>query len=566
MRFSQLFARTLRENPAEADTISHQLLVRAGYVHQLAAGIYSYLPLGWRVLRKIETIIREEMDAAGGQELGMPVLHPVELWEETGRHLAFGEIVFNIKDRKGHSLLLGPTHEEVVTSLARRWIKSYRDLPFLLYQIQTKFRDEPRPRGGLLRVREFPMKDAYSFHADSQSLDETYKRMAQAYKNIFNRCGLPTLMVEADSGAIGGKDSHEFMVTAPSGEDTIIYCPEGDYAANAEKAESVKEQADKEAPLATEDVATPGMKSIEEVAGFLKIPRKKTLKAVFYIAGANLVFALIRGDLDVNETKLRNLFKGAELRLATDEEIRGAGIEPGYASPIGIKGVKVIADHSITNGSNFVAGANRRDTHIRNVNYPRDFAVDTMTDISTAKEGEGCPRCGRPLKATRGIEAGHIFKLETAISGKMGVNFLDKDGVSQTVIMGCYGIGVGRLLAAAVEYGNDERGIIWPPPIAPYQIYLVGLSLDQPQVASAADKLYAELQAAGFEILFDDRPETAGVKFNDADLLGIPIRLTVSPRTIKGGVVEVKQRRGKESQMIPSGELTERLKELLKNW
>ncbi|MBI4287260.1 MAG: proline--tRNA ligase [Chloroflexi bacterium] len=563
MRFSQFFARTLRENPSEADTVSHQLLVRGGFVHQLVAGVYSYLPLGWRVLRKIEAIIREEMDAAGAQELAMPVLQPVELWEETGRNLAFGEIVFNVKDRKEHMLLLGPTHEEVVTMLARRWVKSYRDLPFTLYQIQTKFRDEPRPRGGLLRVREFPMKDAYSFHADGESLDVTYRRMAQAYKNIFERCGLPTLMVEADSGAIGGKDSHEFMVQAESGEDTIIYCPGGDYAANVEKADSLKEQGETESLLPLEAVATPDVKSIEEVAKFLRVPHKKTLKAVFYSAGDSLVFAVIRGDLDVNEVKLRNLFKGADLRLATDEETRQAGLEPGYASPIGFKGIKIVADPSITLGSNFVAGANKKDAHFRNANYPRDFSVDVMADIAIAKAGEGCGRCGKPLQSTRGIEAGHIFKLETAISGKMGADFLDREGVSRTIIMGCYGIGVGRLLAAAVEYGHDDRGMIWPENIAPFQVHLVGLNLDQPQVSSVADRLYADLKSAGLEVLYDDRAESPGVKFNDADLLGIPVRLTVSPRTIKAGVVEVKRRRDKESTMIAAEALQGHLRELL---
>ncbi len=411
MRISQLMSKTLRQAPAEADTVSHQLLVRAGMVHQVASGIYAYLPLGWRVLRNLERIIREELDRAGGQELLMPVLQPYELWERTGRHQAFGQSLFSLTDRRERRLCLGPTHEEIITELVRHQVRSYRDLPLLLYQIQTKFRDEPRPRGGLLRVREFPMMDLYSFDTDGEGLDVSYQKMRRAYLNIFDRCGLPTMEVEADSGAIGGKDSHEFMVVAESGEDVIVHCQECKYAANMEKAQSAKPDGEHEPLEQKEEIATPGMKSIEEVAGYLGIPKRQTLKAVFYAADGSLVFVVIRGDLEVNETKLKNALKCADLQLAGEDRVRQAGLVAGSASPVGLSGINMVADDSIKMGVNFVAGANRPDYHLKNVNYPRDFHVDVMLDIAVAQPGQGCPKCAKPLASTRGIEAGHIFKL-----------------------------------------------------------------------------------------------------------------------------------------------------------
>ncbi|MBM3149375.1 MAG: proline--tRNA ligase, partial [Chloroflexi bacterium] len=378
MRFSRLFGKTLKEKPSEADSISHQLLLRAGMVQQVAAGVYSYLPLGWRILKKIEQIIREEMDKAGGQELMMPTLQPFELWEQSERYPSFGKTLFTVTDRKEHVLVLGPTHEEVITDLVRRFVQSYRDLPLLLYQIQNKFRDEPRSRGGLLRVREFFMKDLYSFHADEASLDQTYQDMLQAYTNVYNRCGLPSVVVEADSGAIGGKESHEFMLVAETGEDEIIRCPKCGYAANVEKAQMTKPKAESTTPLPLEEIATPNIKTIEEVAKYVGIPASQTLKAVFYYADGQVVFAAIRGDLDINEVKLKNLLRAIDLRLATDIEVKAAGLVAGSASPIGIKEIKVIADDSITMGTNFVAGANKPDTHLKNMNYPRDFQVDLM--------------------------------------------------------------------------------------------------------------------------------------------------------------------------------------------
>jgi prolyl-tRNA synthetase len=563
MRFSKLFGKTLRQAPAEAESISHQLLLRAGMIAQEAAGIYSYLPLGWRVLRKIENIIREEMDKAGGQELMLPVLQPFELWQQSGRNVSFGKSLFTLTDRKEHTLALGPTHEEVITDLVHHYVQSYRELPLLLYQIQTKLRDEPRPRGGLLRVREFIMKDLYSFDADEAGLDKSYQSMCQAYRNIYTRLGLPALIVEADSGAIGGKDSHEFMVITETGEDEVIYCSSCDYAANTEKAQFAKIKSNVEPPLPLEEVATPGVETIEEVAGFVGMPTNQTLKAVFYFADGEFVFVIIRGDLEVNETKLRNALKCSELRLATESEVNGAGLVAGFASPIGVKGVKVVADDSITLGSNFIVGANKPGYHLRNANYPRDFQVDFTTDIALARSGDSCPKCGGELSAARGIEVGHVFKLGTFISERFGAFFLDNDGKSRPIIMGSYGIGLGRLLASIVEQSHDDKGIIWPLSAAPYQVYLCPLSLDKSAVLPTAEKIYQELQKEGIEVLFDDRDDSPGVKFNDADLLGIPLRLTLSPRTLQSQSVEAKWRTEKEAQLLPLDNLTALVKKLL---
>ncbi|MFC2019748.1 proline--tRNA ligase [Chloroflexota bacterium] len=562
MRISQLFGKTRREVPAEAETISHQLLLRAGMIEQLAAGVYSYLPLGWRALKRIENIIRQEMDAAGGQELHMPVLQPLELWQETGRDQAFGQSLFTLSDRKEHALVMGPTHEEVITTLVSHNVRSYRDLPLLLYQIQTKFRDEPRPRGGLLRVREFTMKDLYSFDTDEAGLEQSYQKMLTAYQNIYTRCGLPFLLCEADSGAIGGKDSHEFMVITETGEDEVIHCPGCHYAANVEKAQSVKEQIDGGQPQPMSEVATPGAATIEEVASFLKVPHSHTLKAVFYIADSELVFVSIRGDIAVNEVKLKNSLRCGELRLATPDEVNAAGIVAGAASPVGLSGVKVVADDSINSGANFVAGANKPETHLQNVNYPRDFKADIMADIAIARAGEACPKCGAKLTAVRGIEVGHIFKLGTFLSEKLGASFVDADDTPKPIIMGCYGIGVGRLLAAAIEQNHDDKGIIWPAPIAPYQVYLCPLYKEGTGVAEASERLYNQLEAAGLEVLFDDRQESPGVKFNDADLLGIPVRVTVSARTMTQDSAEIKRRSEKEAQLVPLAKTVTWLKEL----
>ena len=574
MKFTKMLSRTLRFDPSEAETASHRLMLRAGLIQQVAAGVYSYLPLAWRSLKKIENIIREEMDAAGGQELMLPALQPLELWEQTGRRAAFGDNLFSLQDRSGRAMVIAPTHEEVITNVVKSNVQSYRDLPLLLYQIQTKFRDEPRPRAGLIRVREFDMKDAYSFNADDASLDDTYQDMAQAYRNVFRRCGLPVLMAEADSGAIGGKDSHEFLLPTDTGEDTVITCSGCDYVANAEKAVSVIPSTspllpgegqgegvpvvEEEQPL--QEVATPGIKTIVGLAEFLGVPESKTLKAVFYMAAKGNewepVFVTIRGDLEVNEVKLKNALHCDDLRFAEDEEVRAAGLVAGSASAVGISGIRKVADPSIESGNNFVVGANKPDTHLTGANYPRDFEVDLLTDIALAQPGQLCALCGGTLQATRGVEVGHIFKLGTFFSETLGANYLDAEGRNLPITMGCYGIGVGRLLAAAIEQNHDDRGIVFPHPIAPYQAHLVGLNLSNEAVAVAGEELYGRLNAAGIETLYDDRADqAAGVKFNDADLLGLPVRLVVSPRNLNNGVVEVRGRQEDEAETVPLAEV-----------
>ena len=565
MRISKLVTRTLRADPPEAETASHRLMLRAGLIQQVAAGVYAYLPLAWRAMQKIEQIVREEMDAAGGQELRMPALQPMELWEQTGRAAAFGDNMFSLEDRRGRPLALAPTHEEVVTNIVKGNVQSYRDLPVILYQMQTKFRDEPRPRAGLVRVREFTMKDAYSFDADDAGLDAAYRAMGQAYRNVFRRCGIPVVMAEADSGAIGGKDSHEFLLPTDAGEDTVITCAGCGYAANAEKAEGLYPAPEAPEPLPLATVSTPGINTIAGLAEFLGVPESQTLKAVFYAADGEVVFVTIRGDLEVNEVKLKNALHCNELRLADDDEVAAAGLVAGSASAIGIAGMRRIADRSITAGGNFVAGANRPDTHYRNANYPRDFGVDLIADIALAQPGQQCGQCGATLESTRGVEVGHIFKLGTFFSEALGAYYLDQDGRQQPIEMGCYGIGVGRLLAAAIEQNHDARGIVFPPPIAPYQVHLVALNMSDAAVAQAAAALYDRLWASGIETLFDDRADAAaGVKFNDADLIGLPVRLVVSPRNLRQGVVEARRRTATEAAMIAPDAAEAAVRDLLR--
>ena len=564
MRISRLVTRTLRDDPPEAETASHRLMLRAGLIQQVAAGVYAYLPLAWRSLQKIEQIVREEMDAATGQELRMPALQPMELWEQTGRAAAFGDNMFSLEDRRGRPLALAPTHEEVVTNIVKGNVQSYRDLPVILYQMQTKFRDEPRPRAGLVRVREFTMKDAYSFDADDDGLDASYQAMAQAYRNVFRRCSIPVVMAEADSGAIGGKDSHEFLLPTASGEDTVITCHSCGYAANAEKAEGVYPRLEVPDPLPLTAVSTPGVKTIAGLAEYLDVPEAQTLKAVFYAADGEVVFVTIRGDLEVNEIKLKNALHCNELRLANDDEVAEAGLVAGSASAIGIGNMRRIADPSIRSGGNFVVGANRPDTHYRNANYPRDFDADLIADIALAQPGQQCAQCGATLESTRGVEVGHIFKLGTFFSESLGAYYLDPEGQQQPITMGCYGIGVSRILAAAIEQNHDERGIVFPAPIAPYQAHLVGLNMSDDAVAAAAGELYDRLWAAGIETLFDDRTDAAaGVKFNDADLMGLPVRLVVSPRNLRQSVVELRGRTAAEAELAPLDDVVAAVKERL---
>ncbi len=558
---SQSFGKTLREAPAEAEHDSHQLLLRAGLVQQAAAGIYSYLPLGWRVLRKIEQIIREEMDAAGGQELLMPVLVPSDLLEETGRRQTMSPILFALLDRRERKLVLGPTHEEAAIDLFRRNVQSYRDLPLMLYQIETKFRDEARPRMGLIRGREFGMLDLYSFHADVEDLDRGYQRMYEAYEHVFQRCGVPAVSVFADSGAIGGKESQEFMLLTDIGEDELVVCPACAYAANTERAEHRKPEAAAGEPGQLEEVSTPDQKTIEQVANFLGAPTTETLKAVFYMADDEPVFVAIRGDLTVNEVKLRNATKALEVRAMTDDETKASGLVAGFASPVGLKDIRVVADDSVAETPNLIAGANKPGFHLKNVNYGRDWQADLIADLSLTREGDICIDCGSAVEVKRGIEMGHIFKLLTVWSEKMQATFLDAAGQEQIPLMGTYGIGTSRLLQCVIEANHDENGIIWPASIAPYDLHIVGLGLDGEETAEKAEDLYNSLLEAGFDVLFDDRAEpTAGVKFNDADLIGLPLRVTVSPRSLAKGAVEVKRRGDGELELIPYEEAVAHLK------
>jgi prolyl-tRNA synthetase len=581
MRLSRSFGKTLRQAPSDAETASHKYLTRAGFVQQVAAGIYSYLPLGWRSLTKISNIIREEMDSAGALEVRMPVVQPRELWEQSGRADTFQPPLASLKDRRDRNMVLAPTHEETTTFMAAANLESYRDLPFNLYQIQTKFRDEARPRAGLLRVREFEMKDAYSFDRDEAGLDVSFQAMADAYHRIFTRAGIDVRMVEADSGPIGGKDSNEFVLLADSGEDTIFVCSDDNcsYAANAEKAEFTNPAAAPEDALDLEEVHTPDIKTIEALAGFLDVPVSKTVKAVFYAPETSvddeIIFVSIRGDLEVNETKLRNAMGGTEPRLATPGEVAAAGLVAGSASAIGLDAadgprsrVKItgIVDDSVVNSPNLVAGANKTDYHFKNGNYGRDFSADIVVDIAMASEGDACPNdCDGHLVAHRGVEVGHIFKLGTGYSESMGATFVDEDGKEKHPLMGCYGIGVGRLLAATIEANHDDKGMILPKAIAPYEVYLAGLNTNDEAVVAAADKFYDELQAAGVEVLYDDRMEPPGVKFNDADLLGLPLRVVVSARGLKNGQIEMKRRDAADATMATLDEGVQAVKAALED-
>jgi len=568
MRLSELFCSTYREDPAEAQTVSHKLLLKSGMIRPLGTGIYTYLPLALRSLHKIMNIIREEMDRIGGQEILMPVLNPAELWIETGRYENIGNELVRFTDRANRPMVLAMTHEEVVTDLARREIKSHRQLPFMTYQIQIKIRDEPRSRGGLLRVREFHMKDAYSFHPDHESLDKFYPKVFEAYLNIFRRCGLEPLPVEADTGMMGGSGSHEFMGIVESGEDTIVKCDKCGYAANSENA-TIATPAFNTDPeeLNYEEVATPDQESIEDVANFLSVPTSKTIKAVFYNADDKLIFVAIRGDIEVNEVKLANYLKTSELMLAEPELLEKHGIVAGYASPLNLPdGITIVADRSLQWGNNFVAGANKSGYHLKNVNVPRDFPVKEFVDIGIARQNDPCPRCENGIiELARGIELGHIFKLGTKYTDAMEVDYLDEEGQRNRVVMGCYGIGVGRLLSTVIEIHHDDKGIIWPRSVAPYDVHLVSLASGNEKLGSEAEKLYGELQAAELEVLFDDRDDSPGVKFNDADLFGLPVRVTLSKRSLKNGGVELKLRNSKNTEIAPLNQAVGFVKAILES-
>lgn len=563
MRMSKLMLKTLREPPSEAELASHKLLLRAGLVTPFAAGLYSFTPVGWRVLRRIETIIREEMDGSGALEVHLPALNPIEMWEQTGRAESMGQTLFRLTDRKERGFVLGPTHEEGMSLLASRHIQSYRDMPVTLYQIQTKFRDEPRPRGGLVRLREFTMKDAYSFDAGWDTLDASYDAAFEAYVRIFRRAGIPVVPVAADSGAIGGKDSQEFVFLTPDGEDEVLICPGCGYAANAEKAEFAPPPPLPGAPAAMEKVHTPGMRTIAELARFLGIEERQTIKAVFYKADGRPVFVAIRGDLDVNEVKLKNALKAKDIEPMDEAMVRASGLVPGSASAVGLKGMPVIADPSAIDAPNLVAGANEADYHFLNTNHGRDWDATLVAGIALAREGDACASCGTALQVSRGMEMGHVFKLGTIYSEAIGVQYLDESGELRPCVMGCYGIGVERMLAAVIEANHDDNGIAWPPEVAPFDVHIVALNLDQEAVAGALGELDGALSRDGLSVLIDDRDDSAGIKFKDADLLGMPVRITVSPRALEKGGVELRDRRTGETRVVEMGAVVSEVRGIL---
>jgi prolyl-tRNA synthetase len=562
---SHLFGLTLREAPAGTEAASHQLLLRAGFIRQLGQGIFSYLPLAHRSLAKIANIMRHEIEAIGGQEVTLPVVHPAEVWQKSGRWSAIGAEMARLKDRRERDLALAMTHEEVVAELAASEIRSYRQLPMLVYQIQTKFRDDPRPRAGLIRTREFTMKDSYSLDRDAEGLERQYQAHYDAYFRIFERCGLPVNAVGADVGMMGGSGAHEFMFLTPIGEDTLVLCDGCGYAANRQVAVFAKPPAASEAPLPLERVQTPGTTTIQALADFLSVPPSRTAKAVFMMAelerGWRLLLALIRGDLEVNETKLANAVHARELRPATEEEIAASRAVAGYASAIGLHDALVVADDSVASSPNLLGGANEAGWHLRNTNLGRDYTANVVADIAVARDGDACATCGAWLRTERAVEVGNIFQLGTKYSQAFGATFLDEDGVERPIVMGSYGIGLGRTLACIAEAHHDERGLIWPASVAPFDVHLVRLRGGE----EVADRAYAALTAGGVEVLYDDRDEAPGVQFADADLIGLPLRLTASTRSLSAGGLELRLRANGETRILAEERLADTIKsELMK--
>jgi prolyl-tRNA synthetase len=559
MRYSEMFLPTVREVPSDAEVISHQLMIRSGMIRKLTSGVYTYLPLGYRVIRKFEQIVREEMNRAGAQEVFMPTVQPAELWQESGRWVHYGKELLRFRDRHDRECCLGPTHEEVITDLVRNEIKTYRQLPRNLYQIQTKFRDEIRPRFGVMRCREFGMKDAYSFDVDSEGAELSYQKMFDAYCRIFDRCGLKYRPVEADSGSIGGSFSHEFLVVADTGEDGMVYCESCSYGANLEKAEIARppEPPPAAGTKAVEEVHTPDVRTIEEVCAFLGVTPQEVVKTLIYSADGNPVAVLIRGDQEVNEIKVKNLLGCDALEMAMEDMILEVANSPrGFVGAVGIR-CPVYADYSLIGMHDFVMGANREDYHIRNVNLGRDFTVKAFADLRTIRTEDPCPRCGKSLHFARGIEVGHVFKLGLKYSKAMRAVFLDRNGKEQFMVMGCYGIGIGRTVAATIEQNNDASGIVWPMPLAPYQAIVTPVNVNNAALAEAAGNLYAALTARGIETILDDRDERAGVKFMDADLIGIPLRITVGPKRLAEGKMEIRFRRTGEVHVLGLDEAVE---------
>ena len=567
MLATNLYAPTLRETPAEAEVKSHQLMLRAGMIRKAAGGLYTYLPLAWRTLKKIMEIVREEMDNAGGQEIAMPIVQPAEIWKETGRWSVYGDEMFRVADRHGREFCLGPTHEEMVTTLIRDEVRSYKQLPLMLYQIQNKYRDEIRPRFGLMRGREFIMKDLYSFDKDEDGMNVSYQKMYDAYTRIFSRMGLEFRPVEADNGAIGGGHSHEFTVLAEAGESNIAYCTKCDYAASDEKAELTVIKAVEEDMKELEKVSTPEAHTIELVAKCLNLPLDRTIKAVaFQSDKEELILTFVRGDHEVNDVKVANLFDDViELHMATDEAIAAAGGVAGFMSPIGLKeGTRIVVDATVMEMYNACAGANEKDRHYINVNPKRDFKDVIVADIRMVMEGDACPHCGAMLKMTRGIEAGQVFTLGTKYSEALHATFLDENGREKPLFMGCYGIGVSRTMAAAIEQNNDENGIIWPRAIAPFEVVVVPVNAKNDAQLNIAEKIYTELKDKGVDVLLDDRKERAGVKFKDADLIGYPLRITVGPKAVDEDSVELKVRRNGDMVNVSGAEAATRAVEMLK--
>lgn len=566
MRYSEMHLPTVREVPSDAEVVSNQLMIRAGMIRKLTSGIYSYLPLGYRVIRKFEQIIREEMSKAGAEEVYLPMVQPSELWRESGRWTYYGKELLRFRDRNERDYCLGPTHEEVITDLVRNDVKTYRQLPRNLYQIQTKFRDEVRPRFGVMRCREFGMKDAYSFDADEAGAEKSYEKMFVAYNNIFRRCGLNFRPVEADSGSIGGSYSHEFVVMAESGEDSIAYCTNCSYAANLEKAEIARPQkieTEEKKWLPLEYIETPNVRTIEEVSAFLNVMPKQIVKTLIFNADGKPCAVLIRGDQEVNEIKVKNYLKVSELELADDEMIKQAtGAPRGFAGAVDIK-ANIVADYAITNMNNFVTGANKENYHLKNVNIGRDFVVQAYADLRVVEKGDVCPRCGSEIKFARGIEVGHVFKLGTKYSSAMKAVYLDKDGREKVMVMGCYGIGIGRTIAACIEQNYDENGIIWPFTLAPFSVIITPVNINEKQVREAAEKIYMSLQEEKMEVILDDRDERAGVKFKDADLIGIPLRITVGQKNLAEGNVEIKIRKSGENRICSISSIAQEVKSLL---
>ena len=566
MRVSKLYAPTLREVPAEAEVVSHQLMLRAGFMRKAAGGIYTYLPLAWRVLKKIERIVREEMDAKGSQELLMPIVQPAEIWQESGRWDVYGAEMFRLQDRHNRCFCLGPTHEEMVTTLIRGDVRSYRQLPLSVYQIQNKYRDERRPRFGLMRGREFIMKDAYSFDRDEAGLDKSYQDMYDAYTNIFTRCGLNFRPVEADSGAIGGSGSHEFMVIADSGEAEIVFCTSCDYAANVEKAELFPLEAQEEAMLTKEEVVTPDCKTIADVCAYLKLPVDHSVKAVAYNSEKGLILCFVRGDHEVNEIKVINTCGVIDLEMATEEQLAAAGTVGGYMGPVGIdnKKVIVVVDATVMKMHNVCCGANKEGYHFINVNPGRDFIPTYVADIRLIQEGDPCPHCGGEVSKARGIEVGQVFKLFTKYSSALKATYLDENGKEQPMVMGCYGVGVSRTMAAAIEQNYDDNGIIWPIEIAPYHVLVVPVNTKDEASAAKAEEIYMQLKKVGLETVIDDRNERPGVKFKDADLIGYPLRVVVGPKTLTEGKLEVKIRKTGEIRYLPlDGDYVQDIKNII---